>query len=284
MQYKDMTYSDNNPLPPLRDVIKNFGLSAKKTLGQNFLLDMNITQKIAREAGAGTNDRFLEIGPGPGGLTRALLIEGASHVTVIEKDTRCLDALHQISEAFPNRLTIIEGDALKTDFNSLMDHKPYRIAANLPYNISSEILIKWLCEAQWPPLWKSATLMFQKEFVERLRSSHGNKNYGRLSVLCGWRAYATKAFDVHPSNFTPPPKVTSSIVKIEPNPSPAECDIDKLQKLTAATFGQRRKMIRSSLKFFSQNPEELCQKASISSELRADNVTVAEYIRLANIK
>ena len=149
-------------LPPLREVIKDFGLSAKKTLGQNFLLDMNITRKIAREAGAGTKDRFLEIGPGPGGLTRALLLEDASHVTVVEKDERCLDALQQISDHFPERMTIIEGDALKINFNSLMDHKPYRIAANLPYNISSEILIKWLCEANWPPLWQSATLMFQK--------------------------------------------------------------------------------------------------------------------------
>ena len=270
-------------LPPLRDVIKNFGLSAKKTLGQNFLLDMNITQKIAREAGAQTKDRFLEIGPGPGGLTRALLREGASHVTIIEKDTRCLEVLEQISHAFPNKLKIIEGDALKIDFNELMEQQPYRIAANLPYNISSEILIKWLCEPQWPPLWKSATLMFQKEFVERLRSSHGNKNYGRLSVLCGWRTEATKAFDVHPSNFTPPPKVTSSIVKIIPNPSPAPCDIDTLQSLTAATFGQRRKMLRTSLKQVTKNPEKLCAEAGISPELRADNVTVAEYINLANL-
>ena len=268
-------------LPPLRDVIKRLSLSANKSLGQNFLLDMNLTRKIARHAGASNTEHFLEIGAGPGGLTRALLAEGVRHVTVIEKDSRCIPALEEIARVYPDKLTIIEGDALKINLHDII--KPnYRIAANLPYNISSDILTSWLCTPDWPPLWTSATLMYQKEFAVRLKASPDTKDYSRLSVLCGWRAGVDILFDVHPSAFTPPPKITSCVVRITPKQNIIPCDMRKLEDVTRASFGQRRKMLRSSLKSISNNPEKLCFNAGISPEKRADHVTIEEYLRLAN--
>ncbi|MEM6603452.1 MAG: 16S rRNA (adenine(1518)-N(6)/adenine(1519)-N(6))-dimethyltransferase RsmA [Pseudomonadota bacterium] len=277
-----MTVGDDS-LPPLKDIIKQFSLSAKKSLGQNFLLDMNITRKIARHAGAAPDTHFLEVGPGPGGLTRALLMEHVKHITVIEKDERCLDILDQIAQAYPNKVKIIHGDALKLPLNDIMSAgQPFRIAANLPYNISSEILIKWLREAHQSP-WLSATLMFQKEFAMRLQAKEGSKDYGRLSVLCGVLADVKRLFDLNPAHFTPPPKVTSSVVQIIPKKNPVKCDISVLEKVTQACFGQRRKMLRQSLKQLNSTPEELCKLANISPEARADHITVQDYVTLTNL-
>jgi 16S rRNA (adenine1518-N6/adenine1519-N6)-dimethyltransferase len=277
--------SDN--LPPLRDVIKTHALSAKKNLGQNFLLDLNITRKIARHAGAGTGDHFLEIGAGPGGLTRALFLEGAASVTIVEKDMRCLPALEQIADIYPNKLHIVHGDALDTDLERLMEKYPhYRIAANLPYNISSEILTHWLSNTHWPPRWTSATLMYQKEFADRLRATHENDNikeYGRLSVLCGWRADIQKIMDVHPSNFTPPPKVMSCVITVTPKQNIIPCDIKNLENITRAAFGGRRKMLRQSLKSITDNPEKLCFDAGVNPQHRADHISIMEYLKLANL-
>lgn len=273
---------DIDGLPRLTDVIKEFSLSAKKTLGQNFLLDFNITRKIARLAGAGQGYDFLEIGPGPGGLTRALLHEGAKSVTVIEKDERCLELLQKIQAHYPDKMRIVIGDALEIDIKELMKDKPqFHIAANLPYNISSEILTSWLCEETWPPIWKSATLMYQKEFADRLKAKSSTKEYGRLSILTQWRAEVEKLMDVHPSNFTPPPRVMSCVIKVKPKEKIKNIEVKKLEAITKATFGQRRKMLRQSLKSVTSNPEELCLKANISPEKRADHLSVDEYLNLA---
>ena len=232
----------DDPLPPLRDVIAAHGLAAKKSLGQNFLLDLNLTRRIARAAGPLENATVYEVGPGPGGLTRALLLEGAREVVAVERDTRCIAALHEVEAAFPGRLRIVEGDALSLDENLLALSSPVRIAANLPYNIGSALLVKWLTAEQWPPFWQSATLMFQREVADRIVAQPGTKSYGRLSVLAQWRAAARILFEVHPRAFTPPPKVTSAVVRIEPLHEPvAPARLSDLEKVTAAAFGHRRK-------------------------------------------
>lgn len=268
-------------LPPLRDVIAQFGLAAKKSLGQNFLFDLNLTRRIARAAAPLEGFTIVEVGPGPGGLTRALLMEGAGHIIAIERDARAIAALEEVRAAYPGRLTILEGDALAVDWPTLVQG-PAKIVANLPYNIATALLTGWLATPAWPPWFSSLTLMFQKEVAERIVARPGGKDYGRLSILCQYRCQAAKLFDVNRSAFTPPPKVTSSIVQLLPRtaPSPA-CDIVALERVTAAAFGQRRKMLRSSLRTLVHEPEALLAKAAIEPELRAEQIPVEGFAKLA---
>jgi 16S rRNA (adenine1518-N6/adenine1519-N6)-dimethyltransferase len=269
-------------LPPLREVIARHGLAAKKALGQNFLFDLNLTRRIARAAGPLEGCSVIEIGPGPGGLTRALLMEGAAHVTAIERDARALAALAEIAAAYPGRLTVIPGDALETDYRKLASGKPTRIIANLPYNIATPLLVGWITGETWPPFYESLTLMFQKEVAERIVAKPGSKDFGRLSVLCQYRATAKKLFDVNRSAFTPPPKVTSSIVQLVPKPRPEPaCRLAVLERVTAAAFGQRRKMLRASLKSLLPAPEVLLNELGIDPELRAEQLPVEAFARLA---
>ena len=269
-------------LPPLREVIARHGLAAKKALGQNFLFDLNLTRRIARAAGPLEGFTVIEIGPGPGGLTRALLMEGATNVIAIERDDRALAALAEISAAYPGKLTVIPGDALQTDYARLAAGTPTKIVANLPYNIATPLLIGWIGSSEWPPFYESLTLMFQKEVAERIVAKSGGKEFGRLSVLCQYRATAKKLFDVNRSAFTPPPKVTSSIVQLMPkaNPEP-ECRLEVLERVTAAAFGQRRKMLRASLRSLLPEPEALLGELGIDPELRAEQLPVEAFARLA---
>jgi 16S rRNA (adenine1518-N6/adenine1519-N6)-dimethyltransferase len=272
-------------LPPLRDVIERHGLQAKKALGQNFLLDLNLTGKIARSAGDLTNTTVIEVGPGPGGLTRALLSNGALRVVAIERDERCLAALAEVSAHYPGRLEVISGDALKTDFAALAsaaagDSGQVRIVANLPYNIGTELLVRWLTVPDWPPFYVSMTLMFQREVAQRIVAAPGSDAYGRLGVLSGWRTQARIAFDVPPQAFTPPPKVTSSVVHLEPRTTPLPTDVKKLGRVTEAAFGQRRKMLRQSVK--SLGGEALLERAGIDPTRRAETLSVEEFVRLTN--
>nr|WP_295463535.1 16S rRNA (adenine(1518)-N(6)/adenine(1519)-N(6))-dimethyltransferase RsmA [Mesorhizobium sp.] len=268
-------------LPPLRDVIERHGLAAKKALGQNFLLDLNLTGKVARAAGDLSGATVIEVGPGPGGLTRALLMHSAARVIAIERDERCLPALAEIADAYPGRLEIISGDALATDYVALASNlADVRIVANLPYNIGTELLVKWLTVPDWPPFWRSMTLMFQREVAERVVAKAGDDAYGRLGVLAGWRSEARIAFDISPQAFWPPPKVTSSVVHIVPRPSPLPADLKRLERVTLAAFGQRRKMLRQSLKGI--GGETLLAKAGIDGTRRAETLSVEEFVRLAN--
>lgn len=275
-------------LPPLRDVIREFGLDAKKSLGQNFLLDLNLTQKIARTAGPLTDVTVIEIGPGPGGLTRAILALGAKKVVAIERDARCIPALQQVADHYPGRLEVIEGDALTVDFAALAAEKsgggPVRIIANLPYNIGTQLLVNWLLPEKaraWPPFWESLTLLLQKEVVQRIVADETDDAYGRLGVLCGWLTVADSAFDIPPQAFTPPPKVTSSVVHLIPRAHPLLCDASKLETITHAAFGQRRKMLRQSLK--PVGGEALLTRAGIDSSRRAETLSVEEFVRLAGL-
>ncbi|MDK4714537.1 16S rRNA (adenine(1518)-N(6)/adenine(1519)-N(6))-dimethyltransferase RsmA [Rhizobium sp. CNPSo 4039] len=267
-------------LPPLRDVIQRHGLDARKALGQNFLLDLNLTQKVARAAGSLEGVTVFEVGPGPGGLTRAILALGAAKVIAVERDARCLPALAEIADHYPGRLEVIEGDALKTDFAALVPQGPVKIIANLPYNVGTQLLVNWLLPAQWPPFWQSLTLMFQKEVGQRIVAQEDDDHYGRLGVLCGWRTEARMVFDVPPQAFTPPPKVTSTVVHLTPRENPIPCAVDKLEKVTQAAFGQRRKMLRQSLKPL--GGEALLLKADIDPQRRAETLSVEEFCRLAN--
>ncbi len=265
-------------LPTLASVIDAHGLRPKKSLGQNFLLDLNITSKIARMAGDLRNCDVVEIGPGPGGLTRALLASGARRVVAIERDARCLPALEKISAHWPDRLTIIEADALTIDLSQHVDQGA-RVVANLPYNVGTELLIRWLSEEVWPPHWASLTLMFQREVASRIAASHGEKAYGRLSVLAGWRCDSRILFDLPPQAFTPPPKVTSSVISITPKSTVEPAPLDALQEITAAAFGQRRKMLRKSLAAL--GGESLLEKADIDPTLRGEALDVAQFCALA---
>lgn len=268
-------------LPPLRDVIQRHGLDAKKSLGQNFLFDLNLTQKIARTAGPLDGVTVIEVGPGPGGLTRAILSLGAKKVIAVERDSRCLPALAEIEAHYPGRLEVIEGDALHTDFEALAPAgEPVRIIANLPYNVGTQLLVNWLLPKQWPPFWLSMTLMFQKEVGQRIVAEEGDNHYGRLGVLAGWRTVAEMAFDVPPQAFSPPPKVTSTVVHLLPKDKPLPCDVAKLEKVTEAAFGQRRKMLRQSVK--SLGGETLLEKAGIDPTRRAETLSVEEFVTLAN--
>ena len=268
-------------LPPLREIIERHELRAKKALGQNFLLDLNLTGRIARAAGDLTQSTVIEVGPGPGGLTRALLAHAARHVIAVEKDERCMTALQEISDHYPGRLHVVPGDALKTDFTKLAEPgQPVRIVANLPYNIGTELLVRWLTLREWPPFYRSMTLMFQREVAQRIVAEPGSDAYGRLGVLAGWRTQARIAFDVPPQAFTPPPKVTSSVVHLVPRAEPIFGDVVKLGKVTEAAFGQRRKMLRQSLK--SMGGEKLLESAGIDPTRRAETLSIDEFLRLAN--
>ena len=269
-------------LPPLRDVIAAHGLNAKKSLGQNFLLDLNLTSRIARSAGSLEDHTVLEIGPGPGGLTRALLAAGAKKVVAIEKDSRCLPALAEIADYYAGRLEIIEGDALEIDPVAVTGGDKVRIAANLPYNVGTQLLVNWITTPDWPPFWSSLTLMFQKEVGERIAAAPRSKAYGRLGVLAGWRCKGGILFDISPKAFTPPPKVSSAVVQLTPYPAPLPCDLSSLEKLTAAAFGQRRKMLRASLKSLSPDAERLIEKAGLKPTARAEEIDIAGFVNLAN--
>ena len=266
-------------LPPLREVIAEHGLSARKSLGQNFLLDLNLTRRIARASGNLEGAAVVEIGPGPGGLTRALLAEGAARVIAIERDARCLPALEQIAAHWPGRLEVIEGDAM--DFDPVVHVAgPARIVANLPYNVGTALLVRWL-QGGWPPWWASLTLMFQREVAERIVAGPGTKAYGRLSVLARWRAEPRIVFDVPPQAFTPPPKVTSSVVHITPKAAPEGVDPGKLEAITAAAFQQRRKMLRQSLKGLTADPLDLLARAGIEPTRRPETLSIDEFLGLA---
>ncbi|MBZ3691075.1 16S rRNA (adenine(1518)-N(6)/adenine(1519)-N(6))-dimethyltransferase RsmA [Phyllobacterium calauticae] len=266
-------------LPPLRDVIDRHELMAKKSLGQNFLLDLNLTAKIARQAGDLKGQTVIEVGPGPGGLTRALLAQGA-HVIAIERDERCLAALQEISDHYPDRLQVISGDALETDFKALAGNGTVKIVANLPYNVGTQLLIGWLLSEPWPPFYASLTLMFQREVAERIVAKPASDAYGRLGVLAGWRTEAKITFDVPPQAFTPPPKVTSSVVHLVPRASPLACDATMLGRVTQAAFGQRRKMLRQSIKPL--GGEALLAKVGIDPTRRAETLSIEEFVALAN--
>ncbi|MCD2171858.1 16S rRNA (adenine(1518)-N(6)/adenine(1519)-N(6))-dimethyltransferase RsmA [Rhizobium sp. C4] len=269
-------------LPKLSDVIAAHGLDAKKSLGQNFLFDLNLTQKIARTAGPLDDVTVFEVGPGPGGLTRAILSLNAKKLIAIERDERCLPALAEISAHYPGKLEVISGDALKTDFASLAPKDgPVAIIANLPYNVGTQLLLNWLLPPVWPPFWQSLTLMFQKEVGERITADPDDDHYGRLAVLAGWRTEARMAFDVPPQAFSPPPKVTSTVVHLTPREHPIDCDAKKLGRVTEAAFGQRRKMLRQSLK--SLGGEALLVTAGIDPQRRAETLSVEEFCRLANL-
>ena len=272
-------------LPPLRDVIERHGLAAKKSLGQNFLLDLNLTRKIARAAGDLSKSTIVEIGPGPGGLTRALLMEGAKQVIAIERDDRCLPALDDIAVRYPGRLTVHPGDALEIDWTKLVaGAHPVTIAANLPYNIASLLLVGWLETEPWPPWFDRMVLMFQREVAERIIASPRTKAYGRLSVLAQWRTQARIVINLPPEAFTPPPKVASAVVDFRPVPMrDPPCRVSTLGRVTAAAFGQRRKMLRSSLKQLTPMAELLLREAGIAPERRAEDLSVEEFVRLASI-
>jgi 16S rRNA (adenine1518-N6/adenine1519-N6)-dimethyltransferase len=276
--------ADAPDLPPLGAVIARYGLRARKSLGQNFLLDINLTRRIARAAGDLTQCTVWEVGPGPGGLTRALLLEGARHVVAIERDARCLDALGELAAAFPGRLTLIAGDALTADEPALLAgfEGPVRVVANLPYNIGTALLVKWLTPAIWPPWYAGLSLMFQREVAARLVAAPRGKEYGRLSVLAQWRCAARRLFDIPPQAFTPPPKVTSSLVALDPRPEPlAPAEADTLAAVTAAAFGQRRKMLRASLRALQVDAEALCAEAGVAPTARAEELSVAQFCALA---
>jgi 16S rRNA (adenine1518-N6/adenine1519-N6)-dimethyltransferase len=268
-------------LPPLREAIRRHGLSAKKSLGQNFLLDLNLTARIARAGGALDGITVVEIGPGPGGLTRALLAEGA-RVIAIERDSRAIAALDEIAAHYPGRLTVVAGDALETDVAPYLDGAPARIVANLPYNIATALLVRWLGVAPWPPWYDQLVLMFQREVAERIVAAPGSKAYGRLAVLAGWRTEARIMFDVAPSAFVPPPKVTSSVVRLVPRAAPLPCARATLERVTAAAFGQRRKMLRQSLRALGGDPQAILTAAGIDPTARAEDIAVGGFVALAN--
>lgn len=267
-------------LPPLRDVIARHGLSTRKSLGQNFLLDLNLTGRIARAAGDLADVTVIEVGPGPGGLTRALLAAGAKKVVAIERDERCLPALEEIAAHYPDRLQVVAGDALRADYAALAGG-PAKIVANLPYNIATPLLVGWLKAEPWPPFYRSLTLMFQREVALRIVAATGDDAYGRLGVLAGWRTEARILFDVSPRAFTPAPKVVSSVVALVPRQAPLPCDAGLLERVTAAAFGQRRKMLRQSLKALGSDPAPLLAAAGIPETARAEEVDVAGFAAMA---
>ena len=270
-------------LPPLKDVISKYKLSAKKSLGQNFLLDLNLTSKIARYAGNLEHSDVLEIGPGPGGLTRSLLNEGARKVVAIEKDTRCIAALEEVQTRFTGKLKIVEGDALSTEVRQYLTH-PVQIIANLPYNIGTELLVRWLNSTTWPSFWQSMTLMFQKEVANRIVASPGSKAYGRLSVMAQWRCNTKIAFNIPANAFTPPPKVESSIVHFEALKEPRfPAEVNKLEFVVSKAFNQRRKMLRGALKGHFKNVEEGLLAIGVVPTKRAENVTIQEFCLMAQI-
>ena len=273
--------SQIDALPPLRDVIEAHDLRAKKSLGQNFLLDLNLTSKIARSAGDLTGADVLEIGPGPGGLTRGLLAMGARKVLAVEKDPRCLPALADISAAYPGRLDVINADALTLNPLDYLE-KPIKIIANLPYNVGTELLIRWLTPPQWPPVWESLTLMFQREVAQRIIAKPGSKAYGRLALLASWRCDAHIVMELPPEAFTPAPKVHSAVVHFTALPEPRyPANPKTLERVVAAAFNQRRKMLRASLKGQHPNIQNIMQTVGIDPTKRAENLSLEEFCALA---
>ncbi|MGA9442386.1 MAG: 16S rRNA (adenine(1518)-N(6)/adenine(1519)-N(6))-dimethyltransferase RsmA [Methyloceanibacter sp.] len=270
-------------LPPLREVIRAAGLSAKKSLGQNFLLDLNLTRRIARAAGPLAGVSVVEVGPGPGGLTRALLMEGADKVVAIERDERCLGPLEDIAAAYPGRLEIVGADAREVDYQALPIRGPARLVANLPYSVGTPLLIRWLKNDPWPPWFDSLVLMFQREVADRIVAAPGGKDYGRLAVVSQWRTDSRIVFSLPPDAFTPKPKVASAVVKLVPRAHPEPpCDIGMLEQVTAASFGQRRKMLRASLKQITPDPEKLLTELGLDPRARAETLQIADFCRIAN--
>lgn len=276
-----MAQIDN--LPPLSDVIETHGLAARKSLGQNFLLDLNLTSKIARQAGDLRGSDVLEIGPGPGGLTRGLLAEGARRVLAIEKDTRCIAALDEIASAYPNQLKTINGDALEVN---PLEHlqAPIKVVANLPYNVGTELLIRWLTPAEWPPFWDSLTLMFQREVAHRIVAKPGDKAYGRLALLAQWRAEPRIVMELPPEAFTPAPKVSSAVVHLTALAEPRfPASGPHLSRVTQAAFGQRRKMLRASLKGIFKDPTAVLESVGIDPTARAEVIGLEQFCALARV-
>ncbi|UGV26387.1 16S rRNA (adenine(1518)-N(6)/adenine(1519)-N(6))-dimethyltransferase RsmA [Rhodopseudomonas boonkerdii] len=269
-------------LPPLREVIARHNLSARKSLGQNFLLDLNLTARIARAAGPLEGVTVVEVGPGPGGLTRALLATGASRVIAVERDERAIGALEEIAAHYPGRLEIVLGDAQTFDPRPLLGGAPARIVANLPYNIGTQLLIDWLCTEPWPPWYEMMVLMFQREVAERIVAVGDDEAYGRLGVLANWRAETKILFDISPAAFTPPPKVTSSVVRLKPRANPEPCERRLLEQVAAAAFNQRRKMLRQSLKPLGVDPEKLAAAAGVEATRRAETIPVSGFVAMAN--
>lgn len=270
-------------LPPLREVIRRHDLKPRKSLGQNFLLDLNLTARIARASGPLAGVTVVEVGPGPGGLTRALIAEGADKVIAVERDERAVAALDEIAVRYPGRLTVVAGDALELDARALLGDAPagpVRVVANLPYNIATALLVRWLAVEPWPPWYDALVLMFQREVAERIVAKPDAKSYGRLAVLAGWRTEARILFDVSASAFVPPPKVTSSIVRLVPRRAPLPCDLRALERVTEAAFGQRRKMLRQSLKPLG-DPRPLLAAAGIAETARAEDIPVEGFVALA---
>ncbi len=278
---RDHHVSQIDDLPPLRHVIDTHGIAAKKSLGQNFLLDLNLTAKIARLAGDLSEADVLEIGPGPGGLTRGLLAEGARRVLAIEKDSRCIAALGEISANYPGRLEVLNADALEIDVAGKLS-APIKIAANLPYNVGTELLVRWLTPAQWPPFWQSLTLMFQREVAQRIVAPVGSKAYGRLGLLAQWRTDAQIVMDLPPEAFSPAPKVSSCVVHLKALPEPRfPADPDVLNRVVATGFNQRRKMLRSALKSLGPDIEDHLIAAGIKPTERAEQVPLEAFCALA---
>jgi 16S rRNA (adenine1518-N6/adenine1519-N6)-dimethyltransferase len=268
-------------LPPLREVIRRHGLSARKSLGQNFLLDLNLAARIARAAEPLDGTTIVEIGPGPGGLTRALLALGAARIIAIERDQRAIAALDEIAAHYPDRLHVVAADALSFDPRAMLDRSPARIVANLPYNIATALLVRWLGVEPWPPWYDTAVLMFQREVAERIVAAPGSKAFGRLSVLAQWRCETRILFDVNPSAFVPPPKVTSSLIRLLPRAAPAPCDRRLLERVTQAAFGQRRKMLRQSLRALDTDVPAVLAAAGLDPTARAEDIAVDGFVALA---
>ena len=268
-------------LPPLSDVIRRFELSARKSLGQNFLLDLNLTSRIARAATPLEDATVVEIGPGPGGLTRALLAQGVKRVIAVERDERAIPALEEIAQRYPGRLTIVNDDAMTFDPRPLLNGERAKIVANLPYNIATVLLIDWLCAEPWPPWYDMMVLMFQREVAERIVSRENDDAYGRLGVLANWRAETKILFDISPSAFVPPPKVTSSVVRLVPRAAPEPCDRRALERVAGAAFGQRRKMLRQSLKSLGVDPALLAAAAGVDPTRRAETIPVSGFVAMA---
>nr|WP_249159403.1 16S rRNA (adenine(1518)-N(6)/adenine(1519)-N(6))-dimethyltransferase RsmA [Bradyrhizobium jicamae] len=268
-------------MPPLREIIREHQLSARKSLGQNFLLDLNLTARIARAAGPLEDSTVIEVGPGPGGLTRALLALGAKRVIAIERDERALVALDYIAKRYPGRIELIHDDAQRFDPRPLLDGGKAKIVANLPYNIATQLLVDWLSIEPWPPWYDTMVLMFQREVAERIVAHENEEAYGRLAVLANWRAETKILFDISPAAFVPQPKVTSSVVRLIPRATPEPCDRRMLEQVAAAAFGQRRKMLRQSLKSLSVDPAQLAASAQIDATRRAETIPVSGFVAMA---